>query len=123
MRRILWLIGALILLAGCSSAKKVEERARLERCDSLRAFFAEELSIRFDDVRIIPPDSIRPQVKVAAVRIGRQRAAQVEIIANEEVEAETVEEPVQTPAGRREWLPWALLILIIVIVFGARKAG
>lgn len=123
MRRILWLIGALILLAGCSSAKKEEERARLERCDSLRAFFAEELSIRFDDVRIIPPDSIRPQVKVAAVRIGRQRAAQVEIIANEEVEAETVEEPVQTPAGRREWLPWALLILIIVIVFGARKAG
>lgn len=123
MRRILWLIGVLILLAGCSSAKKAEERARLERCDSLRAFFAEELSIRFDDVRIIPPDSIRPQVKVAAVRVGRQRAAQVEIIANEEVEAETVEEPVQTPAGRREWLPWALLILIIVIVFGARKAG
>lgn len=105
------------MLAGCSSAKRIEQRERLERCDTLRALLAEQLTVRLDDVRIIPPDSIRPHVKVASVTLERQRAAQVQAVGGELVEASVVETPAAPPSARREWLPWALIALMAIIFF------
>ncbi|MDE6512795.1 MAG: hypothetical protein K2L05_01250 [Muribaculaceae bacterium] len=123
MKKLLLIIPVLALLAvaGCSSARKVEERARLERCDSLRALLAEELTVRLDDVRIIPPDSIRPRVKVAAVRIERARTAQIEAVETETGDIEKVETPEPQQPMRSLLKPMALLVLIALLIYGALK--
>ncbi|MDE7334989.1 MAG: hypothetical protein K2N10_01590 [Muribaculaceae bacterium] len=121
MRKLLLIIPVLALLVGCSSQRKVEERARLERCDSLRALLTEELTVRLDDVRIIPPDSIRPRVKVAAVRIERARTAQVEAIETETGDIEKVETPEPQQPVRSLLKPMALLVLIVLLIYGALK--
>lgn len=122
MRRILLIIGAMLLLGGCSTAKKTEQRRRLERCDTLRAILAEELTVKLDDVRIIPPDTLRPRIKVESIVLERQRAAQVQAVETEQVEAVRVETPVTPPAARLNWLPWALLFALIAIIFYLRAS-
>ena len=124
MRGLLLIIPVMVLLlAGCSSARKVEERARLERCDTLRALLAEDLTVRLDDVVIIPPDSIRPRVKIATVRVERQRAAQVEMVETEVDDIENVE-TLEPPQPMRPLLkPMALLVLISLLIYGVLKEG
>ncbi len=123
MKRLMLILAAALALSGCSAGKQVQQRQRLERCDTLRALLAEELTVRFDDVRIIPPDSLRPQMKVAHIALERRRAAQVEEVAAEQAEVQNEENPAPVQSGRRDWLPWALLVLILLLILRAPRAN
>lgn len=107
-----------LLLTSCSTPRAVEQRRELERRDTLSALFSEDLVVRFDDLRIIPPDSLRPRIKAAAATVGRRR--QTSVIQATEVEETTQQQPVNPPGSdRRLWL--YVLVGVIGFLIGRGK--
>ncbi len=122
MRRVA--LAMALALSACASPRRVEEKAVFERRDTLRAVFGEELTVCLDDFRIIPPDSCRPRIEAAQVRVERRREAAV--AAAEQVEAVEEQRVVEAPAGptsSRLWpycLVGALCFLLGLKVRGGR---
>ncbi len=119
MRRVA--LAMALALSACASPRRVEEKAVFERRDTLRAVFGEELTVCLDDFRIIPPDSCRPRIEAAQVRVERRREAAV--AAAEQVEEQRVVEAPTGPASSRLWpycLVGALCFLLGLKVRGGR---
>lgn len=106
MRKSVWIM--LLALSSCSSHRRVEERCVYERRDTLYAVLGEELTVCLDDLRIIPPDTVRPRVEAARVRIERRRDAVVEAAAVEEATVVIEAEPASPGGESRLWF-YALL--------------
>lgn len=114
---------AAAMMSGCASQKTAESTHRIERHDTLRASLAEELSIRLDDVVIIPRDTLKPMVIAGRVELRREQSADVSIAQTEESESETREET-QPPPTRPMWklqLGVLLTLLIAAYIAGARR--
>lgn len=97
-----WTLLPLAALAAtaCSTPKAIESTAAAERRDTLRAVLAEELTVRLDDVVILPPDTLHPRIVAARVELRRDREATLSRrIAESEQTTVT-----KTPAPRPE--PW-----------------
>lgn len=114
--RKMWLLLALTL-CGCSTTqRRVEQHVRYERRDSLRALFCEELTVRLDDVRIIPPDSVHPRLEARSATVEMRRKAVVEAVATDSarIERSDISEPASAAKGR--WRPplWSLLLTSVV---------
>lgn len=81
---------------------------RMERADTFRAMLAENLTVRLDDVLIVPPDTLRrPRLKAAGMELRRTATVGVEARAVAQ-EHETANEQIAAPAAA--WRPpvWAL---------------
>lgn len=104
----------LMLLTACSGAREAtSERLELRR-DTLHATLAEHLSVRLDDVVIIPPDSSRPILTARKAEL--RRLTETEITRGEQETAhieehEKTEAPVKAPP-----LWWPLLLITAVVV-------
>ncbi|MDE6222064.1 MAG: hypothetical protein K2J09_00945 [Muribaculaceae bacterium] len=115
-------------LSGCSSTRhSVGERVRYERHDSVRALFGEELTVRLDDVRIIPPDSGGCRIEARSARVERRREAKVEAVATDSaaMERRELSEPVRAGGGGGAWRPpiwcWLLIAAGCYILGAARR--
>lgn len=119
-------VGVALALWACSSpSHSVGERVRYERHDSVRALFGEELTVRLDDVRIIPPDSGGCRIEARSARVERRREAKVEAVATDSaaMERRELSEPVRAGGGCA-WRPpiWCwLLIAAGCYILGAAR--
>ena len=120
-------VGVALALWSCSSPRhSVGERVRYERHDSVRALFGEELTVRLDDVRIIPPDSGGCCIEARSARVERRRQAKVEAVATDSaaMERRELSEPVRAGGGGA-WRPpiwcWLLIAAGCYILGAARR--
>lgn len=127
MRCAACVVVALALWACSSPRHSVGERVRYERHDSVRALFGEELTVRLDDVRIIPPDSGGCRIEARSARVERRREAKVEAVATDSaaMEHRELSEPVRAGGGGGAWRPpiwcWLLIAAGCYIVGAARR--
>lgn len=115
---------AAAMMSGCASQKTAESTHRLERRDTLRASLAEELSIRLDDVVIIPRDTLKPLVTAGRVELRREQSADVSIAQTEESKTENREETQPAPVRSMWKLRLGVLMLLVLAAYiaGARRS-
>ncbi len=110
------ILAVALILGGCCQHRQITDCVSYERRDTLRAVLAEDLSICLDDLRIIPPDTVRPRLEAVKVRVERRRDAVVEAAACEE----KTETEVSEPAHKDEKQLW---IYVLVAVCGFLLGG
>lgn len=104
------MLAAALVLSACASPRRVEERVAYERRDTVQAVFGENLTVCFDDFKIIPPDTCRSRIEAARVRVERRRDAVVAAVAEEEIE-KVEETRVEQPPRRALAKGWLLLLV------------
>lgn len=92
-----------MVLSACSSHRRVDERFVYERRDTLHAVLGEDLTVCLDDLRIIPPDTVRPRVEAVKVRIERRRDAVVDAAASQATTEVKVAQPASSRGESRLW--------------------
>lgn len=107
----------LLMSTACSTHRQVEQQR--VHADTIHALLAEQLSVRLDDVIIVPRDSVSPVIAARRAEVSRQTDVEV---SRRKTVAEQVSEQTQTEAPRIATPPlWSVIALAIILLLFFRS--